>query len=139
MSPRKHTSKRKRRKTAWRGSAPNRARISISARDRAAGKWFEKLVALQSRLRGPNGCPWDREQSHESLRKFLVEETYEVLDAMESGDPRKSIAERYTGQADYIHRFKNAVDDLVNQRWILQEDREALLLRGQQEWVEAEK
>lgn len=93
MSPRKHTSKRKRRKTAWRGSAPNRARISISARDRAAGKWFEKLVALQSRLRGPNGCPWDREQSHESLRKFLVEETYEVLDAMESGDPRKFSSE----------------------------------------------
>ena len=67
----------------------NRAPIAISPRDRAAGKWFEKLVALQARLRGPNGCPWDREQSHESLRKFLIEETYEVLDAMESGDPRK--------------------------------------------------
>jgi hypothetical protein len=62
-----------------------------------------------------------------------------VAERSKSGDPRKSIAERYTGQADYIHRFKNAVDDLVNQRWILQEDREALLLRGQQEWVEAEK
>jgi MazG family protein len=89
MSPRKHTSKRKRRKVARRGGALDRARISISARDRAAGKWFEKLVALQARLRGPNGCPWDREQSHESLRKFLIEESYEVLDAMESGDPGK--------------------------------------------------
>jgi tetrapyrrole methylase family protein / MazG family protein len=89
MSPRKHTSKGKRRKVAPRRSEPDRARILISARDRAAGKWFEQLVALQARLRGPNGCPWDREQSHESLRKFLIEETYEVLDAMESGDPRK--------------------------------------------------
>jgi MazG family protein len=89
MGQRKKSSKRKQRKSLRRGGAPNRARIAISARDRAAGKWFEKLVALQARLRGPNGCPWDREQSHESLRKFLIEETYEVLDAMESGDPRK--------------------------------------------------
>jgi MazG family protein len=61
----------------------------VSARDRAAGKWFERLVALQARLRGSNGCPWDRQQTHASLRKFLIEETYEVLDAMESADPRK--------------------------------------------------
>jgi MazG family protein len=61
--------------------------IPRTARDRAAGKWFEKLVALQARLRAPGGCPWDREQTHESLRKFLVEETYEVLDAMESDNP----------------------------------------------------
>jgi MazG family protein len=54
----------------------------------SAGKWFEKLVALQGQLRAPGGCPWDREQTHESLRRFLVEETYEVLDAMESGDSR---------------------------------------------------
>ena len=46
-------------------------------------------MALQARLYGPGGCPWDREQTHESLRKFLIEETYEVLDAMESADPRK--------------------------------------------------
>ncbi len=89
MPPRKHISKRKRRKVALRIGVPDRARISISARDRAAGKWFEKLMALQARLRGPNGCPWDREQSHESLRKYLIEETYEVLDAMDSDDPRK--------------------------------------------------
>jgi tetrapyrrole methylase family protein / MazG family protein len=62
--------------------------IPSTARDRLAGKWFEKLVALQARLRGPRGCPWDREQTHASLRKFLIEETYEVLDAMESGDQR---------------------------------------------------
>jgi MazG family protein len=61
----------------------------FTRRTHEAGDWFEKLVALQARLRGPGGCPWDREQTHESLRKFLVEETYEVLDAMESGDPKK--------------------------------------------------
>jgi MazG family protein len=53
------------------------------------GKAFESLVALQARLRSPNGCPWDREQTHDSLRTYLVEETYEVLDALDSGDPRK--------------------------------------------------
>lgn len=63
--------------------------IQRNARDKLAGKWFEKLVALQARLRAPNGCPWDREQTHESLRKFLIEETYEVLDAMETGDARE--------------------------------------------------
>lgn len=56
---------------------------------RKIGKAFESLVALQARLRAPNGCPWDREQTHDSLRTYLVEETYEVLDALESGDPRK--------------------------------------------------
>ena len=63
--------------------------IQRSARDKLAGKWFEKLVALQGRLRAPKGCPWDREQTHESLRKFLIEETYEVLDAMETGGARE--------------------------------------------------
>jgi len=70
-----------------------RAHISVTARDRAAGKWFAKLVALQARLRAPNGCPWDREQTHDSLRKFLIEEAYEVLDAMDSGDRRKFAGE----------------------------------------------
>ncbi len=70
-----------------------RARIAMTARDRAAGNWFAKLVALQARLRAPNGCPWDREQTHDSLRKFLIEEAYEVLDAMDSGDRRKLAGE----------------------------------------------
>jgi MazG family protein len=81
--------KARRQKVSLRPRAQNRPHIAISARDRAAGRWFEKLVALQARLRGPNGCPWDREQTHATLRKYLIEETYEVLDAMESGDPRK--------------------------------------------------
>jgi MazG family protein len=68
-------------------------RIPLNRRDKLAGEWFAKLVALQARLRAPNGCPWDREQTHASLRKFLIEETYEVLDAMESSDPREFASE----------------------------------------------
>ncbi len=62
-------------------------------RQRNAGKLFENLVALQARLRAPGGCPWDREQTHESLRTFLIEEAYEVLDALESGN-----AENFAGE-----------------------------------------
>src|SRR5882762_8610838 len=54
-----------------------------------AGEWFERLVALQARLRAPSGCPWDREQTHATLRTYLIEEAYEVLDAMKSGDDAK--------------------------------------------------
>jgi tetrapyrrole methylase family protein / MazG family protein len=55
----------------------------------SAGEWFEKLVELQARLRAPNGCPWDIEQTHLSLRTYLIEEAYEVLEALESGDDAK--------------------------------------------------
>src|SRR5213079_1026898 len=53
------------------------------------GQWFDKLVAVQARLRAPNGCPWDREQTHQSLRTYLIEEAYEVLEALESGNDTK--------------------------------------------------
>ncbi len=51
-----------------------------------------------------------------------------------TGDPRKSIAERYAGREDYLSRYSKAVDDLVAQRWILMEDSAALLERGAREW-----
>ncbi|HEX2483055.1 MAG TPA: nucleoside triphosphate pyrophosphohydrolase [Methylomirabilota bacterium] len=51
-----------------------------------AGQRFLDLLTMMARLRGDGGCPWDREQTRESLRPFLVEETYEVLDALDSGD-----------------------------------------------------
>jgi MazG family protein len=54
-----------------------------------AGEWFERLAAVQARLRAPDGCPWDREQTHASLRTYLIEETYEVLEALDSGDDAK--------------------------------------------------
>ncbi|BDG08281.1 nucleoside triphosphate pyrophosphohydrolase [Anaeromyxobacter paludicola] len=49
---------------------------------------MERLLGIMSRLRGPGGCPWDREQTMDSLRPYVLEETYEVLEAMQSGDPR---------------------------------------------------
>jgi tetrapyrrole methylase family protein / MazG family protein len=53
------------------------------------GKLFTDLVAVQARLRAPGGCPWDREQTHATLRTYLIEESYEVLDAIESGSPEE--------------------------------------------------
>jgi tetrapyrrole methylase family protein / MazG family protein len=50
---------------------------------------FEDLVALQQRLLAPGGCPWDRQQTHETLRTYLLEETYEVLDALDSKESKK--------------------------------------------------
>ena len=57
-----------------------------NAQPDAAGHEFQKLVDIMRRLRGPGGCPWDREQTLESLRGFVLEETYEVLDAIDRGD-----------------------------------------------------
>src|ERR1700752_4327585 len=50
------------------------------------GATFERVVDIMRTLRKPNGCPWDREQTHASLRPFVLEETYEVLEAIEAGD-----------------------------------------------------
>ena len=48
---------------------------------------IEKLVALVAQLRGENGCPWDREQTRETLKPMLIEEAFETLDALDSDDP----------------------------------------------------
>src|SRR5689334_16662589 len=53
------------------------------------GEWFERLVAVQARLRAPKGCPWDREQTHQTLRTYLLEEAYEVLEALDTGNEAK--------------------------------------------------
>ena len=53
------------------------------------GQRFERLLDIMRALRAPGGCPWDREQTHASLRPFVLEETYEVLEAIESGTPRQ--------------------------------------------------
>jgi MazG family protein len=50
---------------------------------------FDRLVEIMSRLRGPAGCPWDLEQTHKSLKPYLIEEAYEVLDAIDGGDDRE--------------------------------------------------
>src|SRR5688572_12485414 len=51
-----------------------------------AGEEFQRLVDVMRRLRGPGGCPWDHEQTIHSLRGFVLEETYEVLDAIDRSD-----------------------------------------------------
>lgn len=52
-----------------------------------AGESIDRLLEIMRRLRAPDGCPWDREQTHESIKEDLIEEAYEVLDAIESGEP----------------------------------------------------
>jgi tetrapyrrole methylase family protein/MazG family protein len=69
--------------------APRRSGKPVRPKQWTPGEWFEKLVAVQARLRAPNGCPWDREQTHETLRTYLIEEAYEVLEALESGNDAK--------------------------------------------------
>ena len=51
------------------------------------GRPFDALAALAARLRAPDGCPWDREQTLESLKTYIIEEAYEAVDAIDSRDP----------------------------------------------------
>jgi tetrapyrrole methylase family protein/MazG family protein len=59
----------------------------------AANKDIYDLIYIMDKLREPGGCPWDREQTHESLKKYLVEESYEVIEAIEEQDYDKIIEE----------------------------------------------
>ncbi len=52
----------------------------------SAGEKFERLVAIMARLRAPGGCPWDREQSFDTIKPYLLEETYEVMEAIDARD-----------------------------------------------------
>ena len=54
---------------------------------------LEELIAVLERLRAPGGCAWDREQTHESLVQYLIEESYELVDAIEAGDDAELIEE----------------------------------------------
>ncbi|MGY0373616.1 bifunctional methyltransferase/pyrophosphohydrolase YabN [Clostridium sp. JNZ J1-5] len=58
-----------------------------------AAKDFHDLLDIMEVLRGDDGCPWDREQSHESLKKYLIEECYEVIEAIDEQDEDKIIEE----------------------------------------------
>lgn len=53
------------------------------------GENFVRLVEIMQRLLAPDGCPWDREQTLQTLEPFLIEEAYEVLEAIDAGDPRE--------------------------------------------------
>jgi tetrapyrrole methylase family protein/MazG family protein len=57
--------------------------------DKKIGEKFAQLLEVMARLRSETGCPWDKEQTHISLKPCLLEETYELLDALDDGDPKK--------------------------------------------------
>jgi hypothetical protein len=87
-------------------------------------------------LRDPEiGAPRERVSFEGSYIPFAKT----AAERQKSGDPRLSIAERYHGREDYLERYKNVVDELIRQRWLLPEDRAAMLERGAQEWAEATK
>ena len=50
------------------------------------GAKFDRFVAIMAKLRAPDGCPWDREQTFDSIKPYLLEETYEVMDAIDARD-----------------------------------------------------
>ena len=69
------------------GRAPDPLTVAHGAPvSRRAAASLGTLTQVMARLRGPDGCPWDQEQSHESLRVHLIEEAYEVLDAIDRGE-----------------------------------------------------
>src|SRR2546425_9127933 len=55
-------------------------------REFTAGEKFQRLVDIMARLRSPGGCPWDREQNFDTIKPYTLEETYEVLDAIDRRD-----------------------------------------------------
>ncbi len=60
--------------------------MTMAGRSRQAGEKFGELVSLMERLRAPGGCPWDREQTFDTIKPYLLEETYEVMDAIDARD-----------------------------------------------------
>ncbi len=97
-SKRKKNSKRVRplQKTASKSARRHKSKTrntAVQSSSKRIGKLFTDLVAVQARLRAPGGCPWDREQTHLTLRTYLIEESYEVLDAIESGSDEELMEE----------------------------------------------
>lgn len=89
---------------------------------------IEELLAVMARLRSPTGCPWDREQTHRSLRRHAIEEVYELVDAIEAGDDHEMAEElgdlllqvvfhcqiaRERGAFDFEQVARHIVDKLV--------------------------
>ena len=99
----------------------------VLATEPPAGTELLSAVAVMDRLRSPGGCPWDAEQTHESLRQYLVEETFELLEAIEDGDRagtargagRRAAAGavplpgRRRGRGRPVHGFDEVAADLV--------------------------
>jgi len=89
---------------------------------------FWRVVGIMETLRGEGGCPWDREQTAESLKPYLIEETYEVIEAIETGDPESleeelgdlllqvifhAILAREKGEFDIFSVLENLAEKLI--------------------------
>jgi tetrapyrrole methylase family protein / MazG family protein len=77
----------------------------------AAGTAFQELVELIARLRAPGGCPWDREQTHQSLKPMTIEEAYEVLEAIDEGDDQELAGELGDLLLQVVFHAQIATDD----------------------------
>lgn len=109
--------------------------IDADGNERSGVRSPEISVPLASflswNLRDPSiGAPHERVAFELSFVPFPKTEA----DRIKSRDPRRSIADRYEDHDDYLARFTNALDRLIQQRWILPQDRSAILLRGEEEW-----
>jgi MazG family protein len=85
------------------------------------GELFERAVSIMARLRGPGGCPWDREQNFDSIKPYTLEETYEVLEAIDNRDWEELSGELgdlllqvlfYSQMASEENRF--SIDDVLD-------------------------
>src|SRR5688572_33066440 len=76
-----------------------------------AGAAFQEFVALIARLRAPGGCPWDREQTHQSLKPMTIEEAYEVLEAIDGGDDAELAGELGDLLLQVVFHAQIAADD----------------------------
>src|SRR5580698_11365517 len=91
--------------TRWQRRAgwPHEPHVNLKKRSQtmknaaAAGPKFQQLVEIMQRLRGPDGCPWDREQTFDTIKPYTLEETYEVIDAIDRRD--------YPGLAEELGDF----------------------------------
>lgn len=88
---------------------------------------YQKLLEIMGILRSPEGCPWDRKQTHESLKAYLLEETYEVMDAIETEDTENLIEElgdllfqivfhAQLGREEGLFTFNDVLEG-INQKW----------------------
>ncbi len=112
--------------------------VDADGNERDGVRLPEILVPLATytgwNLRDPSiGAPHERVPFEGSYLPF----PRTAADRQSSGDPRASIAERYRSRQDYLSRFSRALDSLVAQHWIFEEDRAAMLRRGEEEWSQA--
>jgi len=79
--------------------------------EKQAGEAFEELVRIVDRLRSPGGCPWDREQTHESLKPMMIEEAYEAVEAIDLGDDDELVGELGDLLLQVVFHSRIAVED----------------------------